>query len=94
MPTTIHLRVRATPRARSTALRRRADGSLTARITAPPTEGRANRALIDLLAEALGLRRRDISIERGARARDKRVAVTTEDPSAVLAAVNRLDAVT
>lgn len=92
MPTTIRLRVRATPRARSTALRRRSDGSLTARITAPPTDGRANRALIDLLAETLGLPRRDISIERGTRANDKRIAVTTDDPSALYAAVNRLEA--
>lgn len=92
MPTTIRLRVRATPRARSAALQRRADGSLAARITAPPTDGRANRALIDLLAETLDLPRRDISIERGTRARDKRIAVMTDDPSAVQAAVNRLEA--
>lgn len=94
MPTVIRLRVRATPRARSTALRRRADGSLTARITAPPTDGRANRGLIDLLAETLDLPRRDISIEHGKRARDKRVAVTTDNPSALHAAVNRLESVT
>lgn len=92
MPTTIRLRVRATPRARSTDLRRRADGSLAARITAPPSDGRANRALIYLLAESLNLPRRDISIERGKRARDKRIAVTTDDPTALQAAVNRLEA--
>ena len=92
MPTTIYLRVRATPRARFAALRRRPDGSLTARITAPPTDGRANRALIELLAEGLDVRRRDVSIERGERAREKRIAVTTDDPSAVMAAVNRLEA--
>ena len=90
MPTTVRLRVRATPRARITSLLRRADGSLAARITAPPTDDRANRALINLLAEALNLPRRDISIERGKRARDKRIAVTTDNPTAVQAAVNRL----
>lgn len=94
MPSTIYLRVRATPRARSTALRRRPDGSLAARVTAPPTDGRANQAMIELLANALNLRRRDIGIEQGARARDKRIAVTTDDPSVVLAAVQRLDAAT
>ena len=92
MPATVRLLVRATPRARSRALRRRADGSLTARVTAPPIDGRANRALIDLLAEALDLPRRDISIERGIRGRDKRVLVTTDDPSAVEAAVHSLEA--
>lgn len=92
MPTTIRLRVRATPRARSTVVKRRADGSLAARIAAPPSDGRANRALIDLLAKTLDLPRCAISIERGTRARDKRIAVTTDNPNAVHAAVNRLQA--
>jgi hypothetical protein len=65
---------------------------LTARVTEPPIDGRANRALIDLLAEALDLPRRDISIERGIRGRDKRVAVTTDNPSAIEAAIHRLEA--
>ena len=94
MPTTIRLRVRATPGSRSTALHRRADGTLAARITQPPTDGRANRALIELLAKFLDVRRGDISIERGERGRDKEIAVAAIDPSAVLAAVARLEAVT
>ena len=92
MPTTVRLRVRATPRARSTVLKRRTDGSLAARIAAPPSDGRANRALIDLLAKTLDLPRRAISIERGTRAHHKRIAVTTDSPSKVQAAVNRLQA--
>ncbi len=92
MPTTIRLRVRATPRARASVLQRRADGSLAARITAPPTNGRANRALIELLADAFSLPQRDLSIERGQRSRDKRVTVTTDDPSAVQAAIDGLKA--
>ncbi len=92
MPTTSRLRVRATPRARSATLQRRADGSLAARITAPPTDGRANRAPIDLLADTLDSPRRHISIERGKRGRDKLVAVVTDNPLAVQATVNRLEA--
>lgn len=92
MPTTVRLRVRVTPRARSTDLRRRADGSLAARVTAPPTDGRANRALIGLLAEIVDLPRREISIERGRRDRDRQFAVTTDGPSALQAAVNCLEA--
>lgn len=94
MPTTIQLRVRATPHARSATLRRRPDGSLAARITAPPADGRANRALIELLANFLDIRRGDISIERGNRGRDKAIAVTTDDPTSVLAALERLETVT
>ncbi|MCY3747779.1 MAG: DUF167 domain-containing protein [Chloroflexi bacterium] len=92
MPTTIRLCVRATPRAQSTDLRRLPDGSLAARVAAPRLDGRTNRALIDLLAETLDLRRRDVSIEGGTYARDKRIAVTTDNPSAVQAAISRLGA--
>jgi uncharacterized protein YggU (UPF0235/DUF167 family) len=46
------------------------------------------------LAKFLDVRRGDISIERGERGRDKEIAVATIDPSAVLAAVARLEAVT
>lgn len=58
----------------------------------PPSDGRANRAVMDLLAKSLDLPRRAISMERGKRARDKRIAVTTDNPTAVQAAVNRLQA--
>lgn len=92
MPTTVRLHVRVNPRARSNALRRRVDGSLTARVSAPPINGRANRALIDLLAKSLDLPRRDVRIERGTRGRDKRIAVSTDDPTALQVAVNRLEA--
>lgn len=92
MPAVIHLRVRDTPRARSVSLQRRADGALATRITALPIDGRANRPLIDLLAEALSLPRRDMSIEGRARGRDERVVVTTHSPSAVRATVHRLEA--
>lgn len=47
---------------------------------------------MDLLAKSLDLPRRAISIERGKRARDKRIAVTTDNPTAVQAAVDRLQA--
>lgn len=94
MPTTIQLRVRATPRAPSATLRRRPDGSLNARVTQPPTDGRANRALIELLAESLDLRQGDVSIERGTRGRDRTIAVRTSNLAGLLAALDRLETVT
>lgn len=69
------LEVRVVPRARANALTREANGTLRARLTAPPVEGAANRALIDLLAKELGLKRADLEVAHGARGRDKRVAV-------------------
>ena len=48
---------------------------LRVRVQAPPVEGRANEALVELLAGALRLPKRDIVIERGAGGRQKLVAI-------------------
>jgi len=45
------------------------------RLAAPPVEGAANDALIDLLAERLSVPRRAIRIVSGERGRQKRVAI-------------------
>ena len=71
----VTLRVRVVPRARVSALTRAAAGTLRARITAPPVDGAANRALIDLLADRLSLKRRDLTVVQGERGREKVVAV-------------------
>ena len=70
------LRLRLTPRASTNAvLGWRADGVLGVRVTAPPVEGAANRAVEALLAETLGLPRSAVSVARGERSRDKLVRV-------------------
>jgi len=71
----IILRVRVIPRARSNALTCDAAGTLRARLTAPPVEGAANRALIKLLASRLQLKRGDIEVVKGTHGRDKLVAI-------------------
>ena len=45
------------------------------RVAEPPEDGRANQAVVRLLAQLLGLRRRDVSIVAGHGSRDKVVAV-------------------
>ena len=71
------LRVRVQPRApRSEIVGWRADGTLSVRVAAPPVEGQANAALAALLASALDLRPAAVTVERGARGRDKLVRVT------------------
>ena len=54
---------------------------LKVQLTAPPVEGAANDALVDLLARALGRKRGDVAIVRGHSARKKtvRVAGSTRD---------------
>ncbi len=48
---------------------------LKVRLRAAAVEGKANAALIDFLAESLGVRPRQISIERGEKSREKMIAV-------------------
>ena len=72
--------IRLTPRARADRLEgvvRAADGApqLKASVTAPPAEGRANDALVGLLAKNWGVPRRDLAIVGGAKSRNKTVHV-------------------
>jgi uncharacterized protein (TIGR00251 family) len=50
-------------------------GVLRVRVTAPPVEGHANRAVATLLARALGVRPSAVSVVRGERGRDKMVRI-------------------
>lgn len=71
----VFLEVRVVPRARANKLSRDPDGTLRARLTAPPVDGAANRALIELLAKELGVKRADLEVVHGSKGRDKRIAV-------------------
>lgn len=61
------------------------DGVLRARVGAPAVEGAANNALVRLLADELGIARRDVRIVAGAASRQKLVVVDGIDPTALLA---------
>jgi uncharacterized protein (TIGR00251 family) len=50
-------------------------GRLKIRLAARAVEGAANEALVEFLADALGAARRDVRIESGAKARQKRISV-------------------
>ena len=56
-----------------------AEGILRARVAAPATEGRANDALVELLAVAFGVPRSAVRIVRGHRSRRKLVEITGLD---------------
>ena len=51
------------------------EGALKVRLTAPPVDGAANDALIALLAQYLGLPKRDIQIVHGTTGRHKTVEI-------------------
>ena len=69
------LPVRAQPGARKAGIVGEQAGALKVAVTAPPEDGKANKALVELLREALGLKRSQIELLSGATSRDKRFLV-------------------
>ena len=61
------------------------DGVLKVRVMAPAVEGAANNALIRLLAEEVGVARRDVRIVAGATSRQKLVVIEGVDAEAIVA---------
>ncbi len=68
--------VRVIPRAKKTESGGERDGVIVVRLAAPPVDGAANAALVDFLADTLGLPKRSIRIVAGEKSRHKRVAIT------------------
>lgn len=69
------LAVRVVPRASRSELQGIHGDALKIRLQAPPVEGKANRALVEFLAESLGVSRSGIEILTGDTNRNKRVLV-------------------
>ncbi len=70
------LRVKVVPRASKSGIAGQlADGTLKVKIAAAPEKGRANEALIEVLAENYGVSRADVSILSGHRATLKLVRI-------------------
>lgn len=59
------------------------DGTLKIRVTAPPVDGAANQAVIELLAEALDIPKSNVDIVAGLTNTSKLVSVTGISPSLV-----------
>jgi uncharacterized protein (TIGR00251 family) len=63
--------IRLQPRASSSGITGERGGRITVRVTAPPVDGKANDALVRLVAKRLGVARSRVSIVRGQSSRDK-----------------------
>jgi uncharacterized protein len=85
--TTINIRL--TPRASRNELLGGDEEGYRVRVSAPPVEGLANKALVVLLSEKLGIAKGDIEITSGKRSRHKTVRIhglTAEDVARTLKA--------
>jgi uncharacterized protein (TIGR00251 family) len=69
------LPVRAQPGARRAGIQGEQNGALKVAVTAPPEDGRANQALVELLREELGLKRSQVELVSGQTSRDKRFLI-------------------
>jgi uncharacterized protein (TIGR00251 family) len=89
-PDGILLPVRAQPGARSSGIRGEHNGSLKVAVTQVAEKGKANEALVQVLANALDLKRSQIELLSGETDRDKRFLIsdiTLETLQARIAAV-------
>ena len=83
--------VKVIPRARKTEVAGlMADGTIKIRVAAPPVDGAANQALIEFLAQLLGLPKGQIEIIGGSTSEHKLISLVGISPEAVNAAFQRL----
>jgi uncharacterized protein (TIGR00251 family) len=83
------LRLRVAPGTTHPGIVGRHGAGWKVRVTAPPEGGRANDAVLTLLAETLGVPRADLELALGSTSRDKTVTLvglTTETAEARMAA--------
>jgi uncharacterized protein (TIGR00251 family) len=88
----VQLSVRAQPKASRDRVVGLHGDALKVAVTAPPTGGKANRAIAKVLAKALGVRASAVAVVAGHASRDKTVRVlglSLEDASQRLAALDQ-----
>ena len=67
--------VRVQPRSGREEIAGERDGAIVVRVKAAPEDGRANRALVRLLARRLGVARSGVEIVRGSTSREKLIRI-------------------
>jgi len=85
--TGVELNVRVIPRARRTEVAGVRDNALLVRVAAPPVDGAANEAVIDLIAATCRVPRRAIRLVSGESSRQKRIAIDGVTPDQIHAAI-------
>ena len=87
---TVRLRVRVHPGARRERIdRRMADGAWRVEVHAVPEAGRANKAVIRLVAECLGVHRNQLRVISGQSSRNKAIEIDGVETAEVEARLER-----
>jgi uncharacterized protein (TIGR00251 family) len=79
------LKLRIVPNAKRSALAGIHGDAIKLKIAAPAIEGKANEALIEFLAETLGVVQRDVTLLSGAKSRDKFIEIISLDEASARA---------
>ena len=87
----IALNVRVVPRAARNEIAGELGDAIKVRLQAPPVEGKANRALVAFLADRLGIRKGDLTVETGLHYPEKTLRIAQTTPAGVRSALG-LDA--
>ena len=77
----MRLSVKVQPRSSNSRVEKKADGSLKVYLQTAPVDGKANKALIEVLAEYLKVRKKDISIVTGETSRKKIIEIAGRQAS-------------
>jgi len=85
LPVSVH------PGARRDEIRGVQNGQLKIGVTQAPEKGKANKAVIELLAKSLGLRKSQIALLSGDTSRRKRFLITGIAPDALARLIERFE---
>ena len=86
----VRLTLRVQPRAGRSRVLGRHGVALKVQVAAPPVEGAANAAVVEVIADWLDVPRRSVALVQGERGRDKVVAIAVADPVALARHVEAL----
>ena len=84
----VTLKVRVQPKASRNLVEGYRGDTLCLRVTAPPEAGKANSAVVSLLAERLGIAKSKVRITRGQASRQKVVLIESLTPEEVERSLN------
>ena len=72
----IYIKVHANPKSSKNQIVGWKEDVLYIKITAPPVEGAANESIVKFLAKELGVKKNQVSLERGDKSREKRFVIS------------------